>query len=225
MCGVKQDFFDSPRRVVAFVDGFNLYHAIADTKLNYLKWLDLRRLIERFAHPPQFLLREVRYFSAYATWRPASYKRHRAFVAALVSTGVIPILGEFKGKTLYCKRCQRPYPSHEEKETDVNIALHLFRGAVQDEYDTAMIVSGDSDLAPAVRMVKADYPTKRILILCPPGRAPSYDLLHAAGGQHNGRRLKRAHLEAALFPKEVRATVDGAIVVVRPTEYDPPHSN
>ena len=212
----------APTRVVAFVDGFNLYHAICDTRVNHLKWLDLWRLIARFARPPQAVLREVRYFSAYATWLPASHKRHREYVKALVASGVTPVLGNFKNKTHHCKLCRRPYLGHEEKETDVNIALHLFRSAVRDEYDTALVVSGDSDLAPAIRAVKADFPAKRILVLSPPGRQPSYDLLHAAGGQHNGRIIKRGHLEAALLPREVRHNPSGAIAAVRPAGYDPP---
>ncbi|MFP3901515.1 MAG: NYN domain-containing protein [Acidimicrobiia bacterium] len=40
-----------------------------------------------------------------------------------------------------------------EKGIDVLIALHLVMGAMRDDYDTAVLMSGDSDLAPAIETV------------------------------------------------------------------------
>ena len=36
---------------------------------------------------------------------------------------------------------------YEEKETDVNIAIAMIKDAAQDVYDTAILVSGDTDLS------------------------------------------------------------------------------
>lgn len=36
------------RKVICFIDGFNLYHAIDNLNQNQLKWLDLRKLALRF---------------------------------------------------------------------------------------------------------------------------------------------------------------------------------
>jgi uncharacterized LabA/DUF88 family protein len=44
---------------------------------------------------------------------------------------------------------------NEEKGSDVNLALHLLNDAWQDAFDCAVVVSNDSDLAEALRMVKA----------------------------------------------------------------------
>jgi len=148
-------------RVNVFVDGFNLYHAIDGTRRHHLKWLDLKRLALEFAPPPQHLLDTVYYFSAYATWRPDAYSRHRAFVAALKASGVEPVMGVFKEKGRTCHTCGSAWNDHEEKETDVNIALHLLRDAQMDRFDRALIISGDSDLAPAVRMVLTLFPAKK----------------------------------------------------------------
>ena len=57
----------SRMRVSAFIDGFNLYHAVDATGMHHLKWLDLRALCEKFAPRPDYDLRTVYYFSAYAT--------------------------------------------------------------------------------------------------------------------------------------------------------------
>jgi len=64
------------KHVVAFVDGFNLYHAIKDLGQNELRWLDIRKLCSFCAPAPKFQLEDVYYFSAYATWLPDSYRRH-----------------------------------------------------------------------------------------------------------------------------------------------------
>ncbi|MCK6553407.1 NYN domain-containing protein [Candidatus Binatia bacterium] len=204
------------------MDGFNLYHAIRDLRLPHLKWVDLWALLERFARPPAAELRTVYYFSAYATWLKEQHLRHAQYVAALGAHRVTPVLGNFKKKTYRCKQCEQTIEGHEEKETDVNLALGLYRGAVKDEYDLALVVSGDSDLAPAVRAVKRDFPVKRILIVTPVGRKASYDLLDAAGGPRMGREMRRSHIAAALLPRYVYANPSGELVATRPKEYDPP---
>ncbi len=42
----------------------------------------------------------------------------------------------------------------EEKGSDVNLAVHLIHDAYQNRYESAVIVSGDSDLVTAVQIVK-----------------------------------------------------------------------
>jgi hypothetical protein len=68
-------------RVSCYVDGFNLYHAVDDLQKPHLKWLDLRALAASLCRKDEQLVK-VAYFSAYATWLPASYARHREYVAA-----------------------------------------------------------------------------------------------------------------------------------------------
>jgi uncharacterized LabA/DUF88 family protein len=206
------------KRVAAFVDGFNLYHAINDTGADYLKWLDLRKLCENFAPLPQWRLDEVFYFSAYATWLPGPYARHRTFVQALESTGVTAIMGEFKEKSRRCRACGNRWRDHEEKETDVNIALWMLRAAGKDRFDRALLVTGDSDLTPAVTMVRELYPEKEIQVLAPLGGQRRSSSL----GQATGRPvkdIKRIHLERSLFP-EVVSGATGSLQ--RPAKYDPP---
>ena len=42
-------------RVIAFVDGFNLYHAVHDTGQDHLKWVNLKSLCTEFAQMRQAL--------------------------------------------------------------------------------------------------------------------------------------------------------------------------
>ena len=210
-------------RVIAFIDGFNLYHAIHDLRKHHHKWVDLWQLCSIFCPPPDLDLHQVFYFTAFATWRPASYKRHRDYVAALRSRGVTPVVGRFKEKDRGCFACGKTWTDHEEKETDVNLAVFLLDLAYQDAYDRALLISGDSDLVPAVRLVKSRFPGKSFRVIAPPGRGFSMDLLSVAGGKKSGKRLLETHLQACLLPNEILAA-DGSVLVRRPSQYDPPVS-
>ena len=208
-------------RVSAFVDGFNLYHALDGAGQDYLKWIDLRRLCQVFAPTPDHELGSVYYFSAFATWRPEAHRRHKAFVLALAAVGVTTVMGKFKEKDRVCWNCRFRWKDHEEKETDVNIALHLLRDAYQDRFDRALLVSGDSDLAPAVRMVRELFPQKAVRIIAPYGRDHSMELVDAAGGVAEARRMRLIHLERSLLPAEI-VGADGSVVTTRPAKYEPP---
>lgn len=207
-------------RVSAYIDGFNLYHAIDATGRHELKWLDLRRLCEVYAPKPDHQLVAINYFSAFATWRPEAFARHQQFVRALEATGVTAVLGRFKEKDRSCFTCKSTWKDHEEKETDVNIALALVRDAYEDRFDRALLMTGDSDLAPAVRMVKAKFPHKEIRIIAPVGRDFSMELVTAAGPTSEARKMKLIHLERALFSAEVRNSL-GVVVATRPPKYEP----
>lgn len=157
-------------RVNIYIDGFNFYHAIDDLGDETLKWVDLYTLSENIIRDYQ-ILNTVKYFSAYATWRPDSYKRHRDYVSALEARGVTPIMGRFKEKRLTCKVCKTEYVTHEEKETDVNIGAHLIADATQDKFDTAIIISADTDLAAVVRLARELIgKNKSVCTVAPTGR-------------------------------------------------------
>lgn len=205
-------------RVAAFVDGFNLYHAVDDLAHQHYKWLDIKKVLGEFIDPKLHQLAGVYYFSAYATWLPDAHKRHEAFVKALVHTGVTAILGKFKNKPKWCNACGAGWTGHEEKESDVNLALAITRGAYRDEYDEAFLVTGDSDIAPAVRMVQADFPKKKFKLVTPPGRRHSKELGSLA---NKLVRIKEFHLQRCLLPASI-VEASGTVIVTRPPKYDPP---
>ena len=198
------------KRVAVYVDGFNLYHALDDLAENHLKWLDLWSLSETLIRPDEAIV-AVKYFSAYATWMPASYRRHQRYVAALQSRGVQFIEGRFKEKPMQCKSCGVRYVAHEEKETDVNIGVHLMADGLKDRFDRALVISADTDLNEAVTLARAETTKKQIHILAPPGRKGrnSVALFEITVG-----RLRRS-----LLPEQI--AWDGR-TITRPVEYDPP---
>lgn len=152
-------------RSVVYIDGLNLYYgALKDTPW---KWLDL----EQYFH----LLRNADSIQAikYFTGKANNSVDQETYLAALATTNVEVFLAPFKYKPIRCrvKGCTYPrsrtfrYP--EEKKTDVNIGVHLLNDAHKDQYDLAVMVTGDSDTIPALEMVKREFPAKKPMCYVP----------------------------------------------------------
>ena len=209
---------NSKKRVVAYIDGFNLYHAINDLARPHFKWLDLKKLILCFIHQQHQSLDGIYYCSAYARFLKQACSRHEKYVRCIETTGVNAVMGQFKVKYRDCNKCGHTKKYHEEKESDVNLALLMLQHAHDNKYDEAIIITGDSDLAPAVRMIKDNFPTKKIRLVSPPGRL-SYELSKVVD---KDSQIKPIHLERSLFPEIVKDLATGYTVAKRPREYAPP---
>ena len=154
------------RRFCFYIDGFNMYYALK--KYPQFKWLNYRKLAEAVIGGKDSI-EKIYYFSAYVTWLPDNFKRHKNYIKALRWADVEFIPGRFKKKHIQCHQCNKIFQTHEEKQTDVNIAITILRDAFQNIFDTAVIISADSDLLPAVAMVHSTFPEKEIGIMFPIG--------------------------------------------------------
>lgn len=208
-------------RVRCYIDGFNFYHAVNDLKENHLKWVDLWRLSSLFIDKTRQQLDGVHYFTAYAKWLPNSFKRHIAFVRAQEASGVSVDVSEFYEKTRKCPKCKKYYKGHEEKQSDVKMATCLLDHAYNDGFDRALLLTRDSDLTPAVKLVRGRFPQKKLLIVAPPGRRHSKALAQVVASKKYLKKILKIHLENSLLPREVK-NESGKIVAVRPPEYTPP---
>jgi uncharacterized LabA/DUF88 family protein len=207
------------KRVAVYVDGFNLYHALRRMPTpqapdKRLRWLDLMALSRRLLRPRDEQLVKVTYFSAYADWMPAERRRHETYVAALEAQGVTMVMGHFKNKDRRCPSCGHRWQGHEEKETDVNIALHMLTDAWKDVYDTALIVTRDSDMKPAFETVRRDFPHKEMVTVAPPMMGFSRDLSLAASSQ---RKITPDQVKQCRLPDRI-VRADGAVIHC-PTDY------
>jgi uncharacterized LabA/DUF88 family protein len=207
------------KRVKCFVDGFNLYHAIAELKINHLKWINLHKLAEAFIKPTQEVLVSVFYFSAYPTWREDSYRRHQTYVGALEAMGVTTVIGHFKEKQKRCLKCGVKWCTHEEKQSDVNFAIHLLHQAHINGFDKAFLVTADSDLCPVIDLVLDTFPEKELVILTPPNR---YQIAREIRSKVTTNKIKQKHLAASLLPENIYDNA-GQLICVRPIEYS--HKN
>ena len=185
-------------KIAFFVDGFNLYHALENRSYRKYKWLDISKLCQAFLRK-QDQVAGIYYFTALTIWDQNKVARDKNYIKALESKGIQIIYGEFKRKDRICRLCHKTYQTFEEKQTDVNIAIHLFRYALENRFDRAIIISGDSDLVPSISAVRAIFPNKLIGIILPIGRA-SESLKNTADFH---MKMKEHHLSSCLFPSVV----------------------
>ena len=161
------------QRVTIYIDGFNLYYGLRDKNWQRYLWLDVRRLSENLLRSGQSLV-AVHYFTARVhpdPNDPGKSIRQDTFLDALTTLPDVHIhYGYYLPKKGSCAKCGATWRTYEEKMTDVNIAVELLGDAQDNTFDTAIVMSGDSDLAEPVNAVRKRYPKKRVVVAFPPKR-------------------------------------------------------
>ena len=187
------------RNVIVFIDGFNLYHAInANPKYHKYKWLDLSKLANLYITKNE-IIADILYFTALAMWNPVKVKKHKLFIRANEFNVVHVMYGEFKKRDKFCNLCKKRYRTFEEKQTDVNIAIQLFKLSIENKYDKAIIISGDSDLIPSINAVRKTFPNKQIGVIIPIGRRA--EALKQVCDFY--MKMKEKHLSSAIFEQNI----------------------
>lgn len=127
-------------RVITYIDGFNLYHGLMEAGLGSSRWLDLAKLGASMLEPHQDPVL-TRYFTTRVKGNRDKSVRQARYIDALEAQGGIQIdYGYFLSKSVVCYGCERTWASHEEKKTDVNIAVRMLEDAYDDKLDTALVV-------------------------------------------------------------------------------------
>lgn len=158
-----------PKNVAVYIDGFNLYHSIADLGRPHLKWLNLFNLGTKLLRPGETLTK-VHFFTTVVDWNTAKQTRHETYLTALEAKGVKISHGNFKRATRHCSQHDRFCPFREEKQTDVAIGVTIIADAFKGIFDRMILLTADTDQIPSILAVKQDFPEKEITWLAPPGR-------------------------------------------------------
>ena len=188
------------KRAAFYVDGFNLYHSIKDLRNDSLKWLSLNSLANSLIPKRDEEIVSIKYFSALAHKRGLdSVKRHETYISALKSEGVSCILGRFKGQPRHCRTCGSSWKHPEEKETDVNIAIHMVADAYEDQFDICYLVSADTDLVPPLQLIRDNVPNKVIVAVSPPNRPHGQHIRSIA---HRALKLNTQQLARCRLPDQ-----------------------
>jgi len=148
------------KRVIAYIDGFNFYFGLKSKGWKKLYWLDYQKLMVSLLHDDQQLVL-TKYFTAKIEAPPDKARRQKAFLDALKTLNGFEI---YYGHYLLNNNIPK------EKGSDVNLAIELLADAMQDMFDIAFIVTGDSDQAPLLRKIRMLFPEKSAVILFPPNR-------------------------------------------------------
>jgi uncharacterized LabA/DUF88 family protein len=203
---VKTNKIMLKKRIIVYVDGFNLYFGMVEAGIENSKWLNIKSLIESFLTQNQELI-EIKYFTSRITHHPSKQKRQATYLEALETTGVNLIYGLYKAKEIECHNCGHNWAISNEKMTDVNIATHLLLDAFNDKFDTAILISGDSDLVPPIKAVHSQFKTKAVSVFFPPERHNITVAGAAKGSQIIGKKKIKDHQ----FPLTV-TKIDGYVL-------------
>jgi uncharacterized LabA/DUF88 family protein len=206
-------------RTVVYIDGFNLYYGAL--KGTPHKWLDLQKYFTMLR--PADSIEAIKYFTALVSGPKRLHQE--AYLRALATLPNVEItVGKFKKKRFQCLHTtcshagDRFFDALEEKRTDVNIAVAMVDDAYQDRCDQFVLVSGDSDLVPAIGIIRSRFPSKKITVYVPHIPAPNntrgfaVELRTAA---HAHRNLPLNILKLAQFPAQLPDGHSGTI-------YKPP---
>lgn len=157
-------------RVIAYIDGFNVYYGMMAKGWGRYRWLDYRALVERHVLGHQELV-GLKYFTTRVTHKPESLHRQEAYLRALeMASDVQVISGSFEHRRVKCQgTCGEWYRRPQEKKTDVNLATHLVADSYEDLFDVALLYSADADLGPAVELIRERH-GRRVVLFDPPKR-------------------------------------------------------
>ena len=180
-------------RTHIYVDGFNLYYRAL--KGTTFKWLDLAGLFRDVLQPHHNILK-IKYFTARVSARPndpSQPQRQDVYLRALQHhcPEVEVYFGHFLTHTVQAPLANPGNGPRmvdviktEEKGSDVNLAVHLLNDGWMNAYDCAIVVTNDSDIAEAMRLVRA-HNGKRIGLVTPGSSHPSRQLMaHADFSRH-----------------------------------------
>ena len=191
-------------KVNVYVDGFNLYYGALKT--TPYKWLDLLRLCQALL--PSDTIQSIKYFTARVSARPTnptSAHDQGLYIRALKTTPVTIKYGHFLTHSvpMYLSGVTPPQKvwvdKTEEKGSDVNLASHLLRDAFLKQFEVAVLISNDSDLAEPVRIVAEE-------LKFPVGIINPHQY-HSKERQRYARfvkRIRQGHLLASQFPATIQ---------------------
>ncbi len=202
-------------RTAFFVDGYNLYYGLLHGSAH--KWLDLKVLLAEVlrVQEPLAELVSVNYYTApviarLATRGQSSNDAQHRYIRALQARGVEVILGNhrlargcaprFVDGQKASRQDQVVIWQLEEKETDVNLALGMYRVACradQLQIDQVVLVSGDTDLAPALAAIRQDFPHIRLGVILPHRQEEGMLLRNPPGSLKEHAHWMRTYLSEA----------------------------
>lgn len=175
-------------RTIIYIDHFNFYFGLL--KSSEYKWLDYYKLFLEEIMPSRNQALEslkVKFFSSdikanfHQRGHDAAHAQDKFFRALKFHIG--DHLEVYKGKYLTSPMSAYPYSDTskkkphsfetqqvwkiEEKLTDVSLAVNAYRDVAQGICDQIVICSNDSDISPALKLIKEDFPNIIIGIVYP----------------------------------------------------------
>jgi len=184
-------------RVAIYIDGSNFYHYLKDKEISFAKGIKFDfKLFADFLVSDRKCISKRYYTGIFRNIDNAAksielVKGQQKFLSKLEDDGFVIK----RGRILYDDNSLKNKP--REKGTDVKIATDLIIGAVDNLYDTAILVSSDTDLISAIKYIK--YKNKKLEYIGF-SHAPSFGV------------MKYANFSKLLLPVDVERFKDKELV-------------
>ena len=163
-------------RVFIIIDGNNFYHRLKELGFKNLSNFDYERLTRFLISKRELVLRE--YYIGAIKEEVTNSKSKKLMI------GQQKLLGKLQkqGWQISLGHMLKEKDGYHEKGVDVKMAVDLLVGAYENSYDTAILISSDTDLIPAIKKVRL---MKKKVEYIGFSHKPSYGLI----GNSDVRRL------------------------------------
>jgi 6-hydroxy-3-succinoylpyridine 3-monooxygenase len=169
-------------RTRVYIDGYNLYYGCLKNSSH--KWLDVHALVKRILANVSYELNgeliryrfqtpAIKYFTAdvlkaFAKSEDsiACQAHYHTALASHLGTELQIIKGYFDARPARAPKWEEGKAAREcekievwkveEKQSDVTLALHAYRDVARGEIDQVVFVTNDTDLEPAMKMIRQD---------------------------------------------------------------------
>ncbi len=201
------------QRVIAYIDGFNLYYGMKQGGRKDTLWLNIQVLTLSLLKPNQELV-GIKYFTSRVKNDLPKEIRQSTYIEAIETLDDCHVYyGRFQSHIEECRMCGHSYPYASEKMTDVNIAVEMLGDAYLDKFDMALLITGDSDLIPPINAVHHLFKDKSVFVAFPPNRH-NVSIQRAVNASIV---IGRKRLKDAQFPEKV--TKKDGFILKRPAEW------
>lgn len=144
---------NNDERVCVFIDGNNLYHRLVEA--GWPKRINISSFASRLAGDRQLV--QVYYFNAPPPKGAEHFKKGSDYLAYVARSPRVTYRQSRLQKTKRPDVDGGMYNTFIEKGADTALSAEIVACAASDDYDTAIIVSNDSDYEPAARLVMDRY--------------------------------------------------------------------
>ena len=194
-------------RTNVYIDGFNLHRRLL--RPLGAQWLNAHLFFTKLRSDD--FVQKIYYFTAELSG--LEREGHLLYVHLLEKShiDVEIVYGKHHEQPAECqvKICtftgNRGFFLRKEKRTDVNIALRMAIDALRDGCDQQIVVSGDSDLIPAVKFCQ-DETKKKVVVYVPVTDDNKYQANELRDSVATGhcKNLPTHELKKAQFPEQVK---------------------
>jgi len=208
------------RKVIVYVDGFNFYYGLKaisqkDKRWKKFYWLDVVNFFSKMLTDNQELM-EVNYFSARPHSVDTAKRQDLFFSANKLNPKFHLILGKYLKKEITCNSCGSLIHTYEEKETDVRIATQMINDVQKKRCDITIIVSADSDMMPAIELIRDIEPEHKIYVYFPPLRH-SISLSNFCDAEKKLSGYK-SRFNQSMLPDDI--TLPNGVIIRRPANWN-----